>query len=55
MKPPTTIKGYLSIVNMLQTIAVSHLKGFENLPVNVQGDLLELTASIDNIVNEWES
>jgi len=53
MKAPATIKGYLSIVNMLQTIPVSTLKGFDELPEDIQGDLLELTASIDNIINEW--
>lgn len=39
---------------MLQTIPVSTLKGFDTLPENIKGDLGELTASIDNIVNEWD-
>lgn len=51
MKAPTTIKGYLAVISMIQKIPVSTLKGFKALPTNKQGDLLELTAHVDNIIN----
>lgn len=52
MKEPTTIKGFLSLMALVQSIQVSTLKGFDLLSENDQQLLLFMKADIDNNLNE---
>ena len=56
MQRPKTIKGYISIIRMLESkVFPSEMKGFDKLPEEEQKILNGLDADISNSINEVES
>jgi len=52
MKEPSTIKGFLSIMNKISTFTMSDKKGFDKLPHKKQQELLELVGAIENRMHD---
>ena len=53
MNKPQTIKGLFSLLKKLELLDY-HVKGIDELPEKIRGDLFKLSADISNIVNEFE-
>ena len=51
MREPATIKGYMSLIRLIQDIPVSTLKGFDDLTEEQQEALLTMTADVDNNIS----
>jgi hypothetical protein len=54
MKPPKTIKTYIKLIRMIESIGISTLSGYEKLTEQQKDILIELTGQISNIINEYE-
>ena len=52
MKKPKTIKGWLSIMRMIESIPISHLKGFDELKIDDKEKLKFLSGEISNGIQD---
>lgn len=53
MKEPKTIKGYIKLIRNIEKIAVSTLKGYDNLNQEQKNILSEIGGQISNNINEY--
>lgn len=53
MKEPKTIKGYIKLIRNIEKIAVSTLKGYDNLNQEQKNILSEISGQISNNINEY--
>lgn len=54
MKEPKTIVGYINLIRKIEKFSVSDKLGFDKLEAKKRDALMELSASISNIINELE-
>ena len=53
MKEPKTIKGYIKLIRNIEKIAVSTLKGYDDLNQEQKNILSEISGQISNNINEY--
>ena len=51
---PKTLNGYIKLLDKVEHIIPSHMKGFDNLPKTLQDDLNTMQASISNFFNAFK-